>query len=606
MTFLLGALNQSYALADSYDPPPIYYGTATGTGATLKSQLHNIIKNATPLSYDSARSNLQITDADPNAPGHMITVYDRTSLNVAAINPNGSIPGWDSGTTWNREHTWPQSRGIVNTSAPDGSDLFELRPALTSNNGDRGNVNYGGAYGAQGWGLVSDGGTKWYPGDADAGMIAREEFYMAVRYDGTEANTTDLELFAGDPSTSQGLGDLNRLIEWNYAAPPDLFERRRDQIIYDQFQHNRDPFTDHPEYVWSVFVNQTNNSQLSIAGSSVNADGSSTRNVDLGRVFVNSAVPGAQSFTVNKSGTNGTYFGVTTTGAATSSLSGTFNNMRTNQTDSKSITVGLNTTTTTAGLKSGGVTIDNLDITTGGGAGHGANDANDTFNVSLTVLDHSTPSFASNSASSVLTHDFGNVSIGAMSPSFSFDVYNLLATAGFTANMDFDSVVPSGNSAAFSTDLAGSAGSLVLGGGAGHSFTSSLTASNIGTFSATYLLNFSDENIAGALDKSITLMLTGKTILAGDYNGDGIVDSADYILWRNTDGESVATSTGADGDGDGIIDQGDFDIWRANFGRAATAGGSSQGTAAVPEPIALSLAFVALTAVAARRARLAG
>src|SRR5262249_5866084 len=160
----------------------------------------------------------------------------------------------------------------------------------------------------------------------------------------------------------------------------------------------------------------------------------------------------AQSFSISKTGTNGTYFAVTATGAATSSLSGRFNNMRTNQTDSKSITVGLNTTTDTAGLKSGTVTIDNLDITTGGGAGRGGNDANDTFNVSLTVLDHSTPSFASSSASSVLTHDFGNVAIGALSPSFSFDVYNLLATAGFTANMDFDSVVASGNSAAFSTD----------------------------------------------------------------------------------------------------------------------------------------------------------
>ena len=128
---------------------------------------------------------------------------------------------------------------------------------------------------------------------------------------------------------------------------------RRNQIIYDQFQHNRDPFTDHPEYVWSVFVNQTNNSQLAIAGTTVNADGSSSRTVDLGRVFVNSAVPAAQSFTINKSGTNGTYFSVTTAGSATSSFSGRFNNMRTNQTDSKSITVGLSTSTSTAGLKSG-------------------------------------------------------------------------------------------------------------------------------------------------------------------------------------------------------------------------------------------------------------
>ena len=83
------ALRCGYAWADAYDPPPTYYNTATGTGTTLKSQLHNIIKGHTAMSYDAARSSLQITDADPNNPGHMLTVYDRTSLNVAAINPNG-------------------------------------------------------------------------------------------------------------------------------------------------------------------------------------------------------------------------------------------------------------------------------------------------------------------------------------------------------------------------------------------------------------------------------------------------------------------------------------------------------------------------------------
>src|SRR5205807_9275642 len=145
-------------------------------------------------------------------------------------------------------------------------------------------------------------------GDADAGMIARQQFYLATRYDGSDVNTLDLEIGAGNVANPSGstdpppqLGNLTRLVEWNYAAPPDAFERRRNQIIYDQFQHNRDPFTDHPEYVWSVFVNQTNNSQIVIAGSTVNADGSSTRNVDLGRVFVNAAVPAAQSFTLNKS-----------------------------------------------------------------------------------------------------------------------------------------------------------------------------------------------------------------------------------------------------------------------------------------------------------------
>src|SRR5437867_3057468 len=137
-------------------------------------------------------------------------------------------------------------------------------------------------------------------------MIARQEFYMAVRYDGTETNTQDLELGTGNVANPSGaedsppqLGNLTRLLEWHFAAPPDSFERRRNQVIYDSYQHNRDPFTDHPEYVWSVFVNQTNDSQISIAGTTVNADGSSTKTVDLGRVFVGAAVPGAQTSTLN-------------------------------------------------------------------------------------------------------------------------------------------------------------------------------------------------------------------------------------------------------------------------------------------------------------------
>ena len=83
-------------------------------------------------------------------------------------------------------------------------------------------------------------------------------------------------------------------------------------------------------------------------------------------MLVGGAVPAAQRLTLNKAGHNGTYFEVTTSGAATSSLTGRFNAFRTNQTDSKSINVGLSTTTATAGLRSGTVTIDNLDITTGG------------------------------------------------------------------------------------------------------------------------------------------------------------------------------------------------------------------------------------------------
>ncbi len=199
------------ALPEALGPPPGYYDTATGTGSALKQQLHDIIDDHTVFSYGDARTLLQDTDQDPNDPDSILLVYDRVSLDVSQINPNGSIPGWDSGVSWNREHTWPRSRGIF-SSGPDNSDLHQLRPSTPSVNSSRSNLNFGGAFG-QSFGRVTDSGNEvWYPGDADAGMIARQQFYSAVRYDGSDANTTDLELVSGNPETSN-LGDLDRLVE---------------------------------------------------------------------------------------------------------------------------------------------------------------------------------------------------------------------------------------------------------------------------------------------------------------------------------------------------------------------------------------------------------
>ncbi len=614
-SLLAVALVARGAVADAYDPPVNYYGTATGTGATLKSQLHNIIDGHTVIPYNSSngvdtRRALQVTDATAPNSGSIYTVYDLRSmpLNVAAINPGGSIPGWDSGTTWNREHTWPRSRG-VGSSGPDDSDLFNVRPSLTAHNGDRGSLNFGGAYGISLTGVtVTDGGSSyWYPGDSDAGMIARQMFYMAVRYETVDGN--DLEIASGDPNNPSGdtdlppqLGNLTRLLEWHYIVVPDEFERRRNQIIYDDYQHNRDPFIDHPEYVWSVFVDQTNDSQIAIDGASIEANGGSSRDVDLGRVFVGGAVPAGQVLTLNKSGNDGTYFEVTTAGSATSSLSGRFNAFRTNQTDAKSITVGLNTTTSSAGLKNGAVTIDNLDITTGGGAGHGANDANDSINVNLTVLDHATPSFDGGSEVTTLMHDFGSVAQGSMIPAFGFDVFNLGTLPAFTAELDFDSFMAAGDTGVLIADLAGSAGTLHLAGGTSHEFAALLDTSTPGMFSATYTLSLSDEDLPGALTKSLTLTLVGEvtaSLLAGDYNRDHVVDAADYTYWRNAYGSSVAAYEGADGNGNMLVDDDDYQVWKNHFGE--TDGGGSAGTTAshatVPEPTAWLLALCAVAAI---------
>lgn len=494
---------------EDYRPPAGYYASATGTGAALKAQLNDIIDGQTVLTYDDLRTALQVTDADPGNPGHTLLVYTRASLDTSAINPGGPIPGWDGGISWNREHTWADSRGLGG-GGPDYTDLHHLRAVNSVVNSTRGNKNFGGAYGAQPYGAVTDNGAAvWYPGDADAGMVARHEFYMATRYDGADPNTIDLELLPGDPTEAQGLGSLTRMVEWHYQAVPDEFELRRNQTIYANYQGNRNPYIDNPEYVWSVFVDQENDSQIYV-GAAPSASGSSSLAVNLGRVITNGAVPAAQSVTLRRNGTDGTYFRVTTSGSATSSLVDKYNAFPINTTgsDSRSFSVGLDTSTSQAGLQTGTVSIDNLDITTAGGTGRGANDANDQVTVSLSVLDHAIPSFVTASTSTSVLLNFGTLAQGAAASVLSFDIFNRSGSLGslWTAGLDLDAVAETDASNVFSTSLAPF---LNLASGSSRAATISLSTAVVGSFSGSYLLSFSDEDLAGATTTSMTVSMIG-------------------------------------------------------------------------------------------------
>jgi hypothetical protein len=80
-------------------------------------------------------------------------------------------------------------------------------------------------------------------------------------------------------------------------------------------------------------------------------------------------------------------------------------------------------------------------------------------------------------------------------------------------------------------------------------------------------------------------------IAPGDFNGDQIVDTADYAMWRSTHGST--TDVRADGNGDGRIDEEDYEVWRALFG--TTYGDGTGIVSTVPEPTTRTL----LIAVAA-------
>jgi Tol biopolymer transport system component len=80
--------------------------------------------------------------------------------------------------------------------------------------------------------------------------------------------------------------------------------------------------------------------------------------------------------------------------------------------------------------------------------------------------------------------------------------------------------------------------------------------------------------------------------LTGDYNEDGIVNTADYTVWRNTLGQTGLTPySGADGNGDGTIGPEDYGIWKLHFGETIPQGAGSgeqgvQVASALAEPVA--------------------
>ncbi|MEV8509063.1 endonuclease [Actinoplanes sp. NPDC051475] len=229
-------------------PTDAYYAAAAGkSGASLKSALHGIISSGvTTLSYDAVWNALKVTDQDPVNSSNVILLY-------SGISRSKSLNGGDSGD-WNREHVWAKSHGDFGTANGPGTDLHHLRPEDVHVNSERDNKDFdaGGTAVSDAPGNKTD-SDSWEPRAAVKGDVARMIFYMAVRYEGGDGYP-DLEV---DDATSGGtaprLGRLSALLQWSAQDPPDAFEKRRNDTIYSTYQHNRNPFIDHPEWAPSIF-----------------------------------------------------------------------------------------------------------------------------------------------------------------------------------------------------------------------------------------------------------------------------------------------------------------------------------------------------------------
>jgi hypothetical protein len=112
-------------------------------------------------------------------------------------------------------------------------------------------------------------------------------------------------------------------------------------------------------------------------------------------------------------------------------------------------------------------------------------------------------------------------------------------------------------------------------------------------------VEFAGSLVAGHYESTLT-MATGVGSLewllkatvvdryAGDFNADGVVDAADYTVWRDALGSMNAA---VDVDRSGVVDAGDYTIWRNQFG--LTSGSLAAAAAAVPEPSAMVVLLLA-------------
>ena len=207
--------------------------------------------NQTGYNYNKLRDYYKTVDRDLNKDGYIIGYYDGSSMNGT----------WDGGTTYNREHTWPQSKG-ADDGIDMGHDMQSVRPANASINSGRGNAAYGE-------------GDSYYNPDTDKkinginntnyksinlgtyrGDCARVIMYDYLMYG--EAGGYKNSYHNGEAQLLSKLGtdgvfeSLHTMLKWHMQDPPSLTEMVRNDGA-QEYQGNRNPMIDFPELAIEIF-----------------------------------------------------------------------------------------------------------------------------------------------------------------------------------------------------------------------------------------------------------------------------------------------------------------------------------------------------------------
>ena len=192
-------------------------------------------------------------------------------------------PNWDSGATWNREHTWPNSKGM---DGSDEDDIMMLRPASSSVNSSRGNNAYGESNGYYDPNDVTGGKLNLH------GDVARIFLYVYVRW-GNTAN----------PWGKDGvIENKDVLLRWMQDDPVDTWEMGRNDSV-ESITGTRNVFVDYPELAFALFDADIPTTMTTPSGEAIN--GGTTHKIT---VLTNNSAWGTASLsgkTVNASPASG-------------------------------------------------------------------------------------------------------------------------------------------------------------------------------------------------------------------------------------------------------------------------------------------------------------
>lgn len=242
----------------------IYYASAEGkTGSDLLNALHTTINtNYNGVGYDGLWQSYKVTDLKTD--GTIRDYYSSKSRFIPGEDQAGNYS--KEGDAYNREHSIPKSWWGGSTGN-QGNDLFIVVPTDGYVNSIRGNHPFGEVkdvtyssyenFSKLGTGNnKNDSGTVFEPNDIYKGDFARIYFYAVAKWNTISFRNNEGQYVFDSKVSAPNYGLTNYakelFLKWNAMDPVDEVEIERNNRVFN-YQHNRNPFVDHPEfisYIW--------------------------------------------------------------------------------------------------------------------------------------------------------------------------------------------------------------------------------------------------------------------------------------------------------------------------------------------------------------------